>query len=89
MDRYRTWDSFLPVPPSSSFYFAGGGSGNPVINVMYPSALEHVVIDYQVPGDGWNTGGELSVTINANSSIGLITSKQFYTTISNEIQEYL
>jgi hypothetical protein len=56
---------------------------------MYPLALEHVVIDYQVPGDSWNTGGELSVTINTNSSIGLIISKQFYTTISNKIQEYL
>jgi hypothetical protein len=74
------------VPLASSFYFSG--SGNPVINVMYPSILEHVIVDYQVPGDGWNIGGEVSVTINTNSSIGLITSQRFYALVGNEIEEY-
>ncbi|PMD15036.1 hypothetical protein NA56DRAFT_754277 [Hyaloscypha hepaticicola] len=74
------------VPLASSFYFSG--SGNPVINVMYPSILEHVIVDYQVPADGWNTGGEVSVTINTNSSIGLITSQRFYALVGNEIEEY-
>jgi hypothetical protein len=74
------------VPLATSFYFSS--SGNPVINVMYPSTLEHVIVDYQVPGDGWNTGGEVSVTININSSIGLITSQRFYALVGNEIQEY-
>jgi hypothetical protein len=74
------------VPLATSFYFSS--SGNPVINVMYPSTLGHVIVDYQVPGDGWNTGGEVSVTINTNSSIGLITSEKFYALVGNEIQEY-